>query len=217
MDRSNEWLAPLTGVVFFVLAIIGFLIGGEPPDASDEAQEIVDFYVDNDSSVMIGAAIVTVAATFLVFFFGYLRKVLRVAEGEGGMLSLVAFAGAVIFALGVAIDSTISFALADTADDIDPTSVQALAALWNNDFLPFSLGLQVMLIASGLSIVRHGALPKWLGWVAIVLGVVAVTPAGFIAFILGGIWILVASVMLTMRARAGERPQEPSTGVGATP
>jgi hypothetical protein len=201
MNRNREWLAPLTGVVFVVLAIIGFAIGGEPPGADDPPEEIVQHYVDNDSSVMFGAALATIAATFAVFFFGYLRKVLRAAEGEGGILSLVAFAGAVVFALGIAIDSMISFALAETADDIDPIAVQGLQALWDNDFLPLALGTQILWFATGLSVVLHGALPKWLGWVAIVLGVVAVTPIGFVAALLGGIWILIVSVMLTQRAR----------------
>jgi hypothetical protein len=200
---GREWLAPLSGIVFFVLAVVGFLLAGEPPDVSeDSARELVDHYSDNKDSVMVGSAIVTIGATFLVLFFGYLRKVLRAAEGEGGVLSLVAFAGAVIFAIGVAVDSTISFALAETADDIDPTAVQALSALWENDFLPFALGVQVMLLATGLSVILHGALPKWLGWVALLLAVIAVTPVGFIAFLATGLWVLVVSVLLSLRARA---------------
>jgi hypothetical protein len=212
MNRSKEWLVPLTGVVFFVLAVVGFVVSGEPPDPSDDsAQKIVEFYVDNKDSVMVGAVVVTIASTFLIFFFGYLRKVLRAAEGESGMLSLVAFAGAVIFALGVAIDSTLSFALAETADDIDPTAVQALSALWSNDFLPFALGVQVFLLATGLSVVLHGALPKWLGWVAILLAVIAVTPIGFVAFLGAGVWLLIVSVLLSVRARAAQTSGGQST------
>jgi hypothetical protein len=206
MNRSREWLAPLTGVAFVVLAIISALIAGEPPSADDPVEEIVEHYVDNDGSIMFAAALATLAASVMVFFFGYLRKVLRAAEGEGGMLSLIAFAGAVILALGVAIDSTISFALAETAEDIEPTSVQTLQALWDNDFLPFALGSQVLWFATGLSVVLHGALPKWLGWVAIVFGIASVTPIGFFVFLLGGVWILIVSVMLTTRARAASTP-----------
>jgi hypothetical protein len=207
---GREWLAPLAGIVFFVLAVVGFLVQGEPPDVTEEpVREVVEHYTDNKDSVMVGSAIVTIGATFFVLFFGYLRKVLRAAEGEGGVLSLVAFAGAVIFAIGVAVDGTISFALAETADDIDPTAVQALSALWENDFLPFALGVQVMLLATGLSVIRHGALPKWLGWVALLLAVIAVTPIGFIAFLATGIWVLVVSVLLTLRARAAPPPPPP--------
>ena len=202
MQNNRDWWVPLTGVAFVVLVIASFAIGGEPPDAEDEVQQIVDHYLDNEGSVKLGAALQSLAGVFLVFFFGYVRKVLRAAEGEGGMLSLVALVGAAIVATGAAIDSTIAFTLAETADDIEPTSVQTLQALWDNDFMPLAAGSMVLLLATGLSIVRHGALPKWLGWVAIVLGILVLTPIGFFAFIAWAVWLLIVSSLLTMRARA---------------
>jgi hypothetical protein len=205
--NSKDWLAALTGVGFLVLVIVGIAVGGgEPPDPSDDpVQEIISFYDDNNDSIWIGSIIQVWAGTFLIFFGGYLRKVLRAAEGEGHMLSAVTLAGAVILALAAAIDGTINIALAtavDSVEGLDPAAVQALSILWSNDFLPFALGAQVFLLAAGLSVVRHGALPAWLGWVAIVLGVAAVTPVGFFAFLGGALWIGVVSVMLAMRARS---------------
>jgi len=32
MGRDKSWLAPLTGVAFFVLAVAAFAVSGEPPD-----------------------------------------------------------------------------------------------------------------------------------------------------------------------------------------
>jgi hypothetical protein len=105
-------------------------------------------------------------------------------------------------AVGLAIDTTIAFAIADAADDIDPIGVQALQALWDNDFVPIAMGAVIFLLSAGLGIVQTGALPRWLGWVAIVLAIVGLTPIGFAAFLAGGIWIVVVSILLTMRARA---------------
>jgi hypothetical protein len=212
MNRSNEWLVPLTGVAFVVFVIVGFAIGGEPPGADEGAEEVVEFYADNKDSVQFGAALAAIGGTFLVFFFGYLRKVLRAAEGGGGMLSLVAFVGAVIFATGIAIDTMLSFAMAEAADDVEPGAVLALQTLWDNDFMPLALGVQVLLLASGISIARHGALPKWLGWVAIAFGVIAITPIGFVSFMAAGIWVLVVSILLAVRARreAGGTPAAPA-------
>lgn len=217
---NREWLAPLTGVAFIVVVFIGFAVAGEPPDADEPVQEIVAHYVDDQDSIRIGAFLATLAGGLLIFFGAYLRKVLRAAEGEGGMLSAVVLVGATAMAIGAAIDGTISFAIVEAADDVDPAAVQALQALWDNDFMPVLLGAAVFLLASGLSIVRHGALPKWLGWVAIVLGVVAFTPVGFVSFPLGGLWILVVSVMLAVRARragAGTDPSSATASPGANP
>ena len=217
MRNNKEWLVPLTGVAFVVVVILSFVFGGEPPDHEDPVREIVDHYVDNKDAIEIGAVLSTLAGAFLVFFFGYVRKILRAAEGPGGMLSLVAFAGAVIIALGAAIDSTLAFAIAEAADDIDPTATQALQAFWDNDFLPFALGGLLLQLATGISIVRHGALPKWLGWVAIVLGIVSLTPVGFFAFLVTAVWILVVSVLLARRARAVPTTAPPGQPPPAAP
>ena len=203
MDKDRSWLGALAGIVFLVLAIVSFAVGGEPPDIDKPAQEIVDFYVDKKDMAFLGAILEGIAATLFIFFAGYLRSVLRDVEGGRGFLSAVMFAGAIIFATGLAIDATLTFALAETAEDIDPTAVQAVAAIWHNDFVPFAVGVQIFTLALGLLLLRGGVVPKWLGWVAIVLALIAVTPIGFAAFIGTAILIGVLSVLLTMRARKG--------------
>jgi hypothetical protein len=197
---SANRLGALTGVGFVVFLIASFAFAGEPPAQDDSVQEIVDFYTDNETEVWIGVSLTMVAATFLVLFGGYLRKVLRAAEGEGHMLSSVVLAGATIVAVGAALDATISVALVETVDDIDPTGLQTLNALWNNDYIPIGLGAMIFSLSAGLSVVRHGALPKWLGWVAILFAVISATPIGFAGVVGTALWILVVSILLAMRA-----------------
>ena len=200
MSRSKEWLVPLTGGAVILVAIIGFTIAGEPKSADEPVREVVDYYVENKDSVQIGAISQVVAGLLLIFFGAYLRKVLHAAAPEEEILPLVAFIGFVIVATGFAIDGTISFALAEAADDIDPAAVQALQALWDNDFLPMVLGVLAFLVTTGISVIRSGALPKWLGWVMIVLAIVGLTPFGFLAAIGAAIFVLVLSILLSLRA-----------------
>ena len=200
---TRDWWAPLTGVAFVVVLILGLIVGGEPPNA-DEGRKVVDFYVEDKDRIQLGALLGVIAAALLVWFGATLRDALRDrAGGHDGIAPNVVLAGTVITAAGAAFDATISFALAEAAKDIDPTAVQALQALWDNDFFPIALGLGLFLLASGLSIVRHGLLPRWLGWIAVALGVLAFTPIGFAAFLVGAVWLIVASVMLTLRNRRG--------------
>ena len=209
MQRQGGGSVALTGLAFVVLVIVGFAVGGEPPGVDEPAQELVDFYSEDEDKQFLGAALVGIGGTLFVFFGGYLKSVLRDAEGPAaGPLPTIMFAGVLIFVTGAAFDATLTFALAETADDIDPASVQALAALFENDFIPLAVGLQIFLLALGLSIVRHGALPQWIGWVAILFGVIAVTPIGFVAFLAAGLLIIVMSVLLTMRARRDQAPRE---------
>lgn len=215
---KREWLVPLTGVLFVALLIISFAVGGEPPDVDEPVQEIVNHYVDDKDSIEIGALIGGLAALSLLFFGGYARKFFSAAEPPGhGMLSPLILAATVIIAVGAAIDMTLALALAEAADDIDPIAVQSLQALWDNDFIPVALGIELLFLSVGLSIVRYGALPKWLGWVALVLAVIGVTPIGFAAFPLGGIWLIIVSIMLSVRASRAAAPPAAAPPAPAAP
>jgi hypothetical protein len=210
MERSSrEWLGAATGIAFFVVLIISFIVAGDqPPDAKDGAQKVADFYADNKSAVEAGAGVSALAAILFVFFAGYLRKVLAAAEGGDGWLSLIAFGGGVILAVSAGIDATVTVAAAETADDhLDPLVVQTMQGLFENDFIPFVVGVLTIELAAGLSIVLHRPLPVWLGWVAValgaigVIGLVTVSEIGFIAVVGGALWVLAISIVMTMRAR----------------
>lgn len=199
--NNKDWLVPLTGLGFIVVGVISFIVGGEPKSADHPAREIAAWYVDNKNSVSAGAFIGVAAIVLLVFFGAYLRRVLRSAAPDNEMLSLVAYSGVLLVAVGAAIDTTILIALSEAADDISPVGVQSLQALWDNDFVPLALGCILFLLGTGLSIVRSGVLPKWSGWVMIVLGVLGLTPIGFVAAIGAALVVLVLSIALSVRAR----------------
>ena len=212
MQRSNAWLVPLTGVAFVVVGFISFVIAGEPKSADDPVNEIVKFYVDNKDSVEVGAIVGMAATVLLVFFAAYLRGFLREAAGPNDTLSLVSFIGLVLVAVGFAIDGTIQFALAEAVDDIDPVAVQALQALWDNDFLPIILGVELFLWSTGILIIKTGAFPKPLGWGMLLFAVIGFTPIGFISGIVAALLVVVLSIRLSLLARSG--PGAPPPGPG---
>ncbi|MGH3475160.1 MAG: hypothetical protein ACRDOT_09640 [Aeromicrobium sp.] len=207
MNKSYAKWLPLTGILFVAMAIVGFIVGGEPPDAaSNSADEIVQFYTDNGDRVMASIIILSIATVLFVFFGSYLRSVLDRGDGEDGMFSRIAFVGAVVFAVGGAIDGTLLIAISEAAGEVEPAQIETLQAFWDNDFLPLALGIILFTLGSGISIVLHKSLPVWLGWIAIVLGIVGVTPIGWIAFMGTGVWILIVSVMLLMSERKVATP-----------
>ncbi len=205
MTRSREWLVPLTGVGFVLVGIVSFIVGGEPKSADEPVGEIVDFYVDNKDALQAASFIRIASLLLLVFFGAYLRNVLRAGAPEGESLSLVSFLGIVVVAVGFAIDSTILFALSEAAGDTDPVTVQSLQALWDYDFIPVALGLLMFVWATGLAVIRTGVLPRWLGWAMILLGVIGLTPIGFVAAIGAAILIVALSILLSVRARSAPR------------
>jgi hypothetical protein len=203
MERSSrEWLVPLTGIVAMALLIGSIIVQGSPTSADHPPSQVAQWYQDNKSAAEISSFIGVVAAALLIFFGAYLRKVLEAAEGPNSMLPILAVIGLTIVAIGGAIDGMLLFAAAEAADDIPGTEIQVIQAIWDNDFLPFFLGVLVFLWSVGISVLRSGVLPKWLGWFAIVFGVVALAgPIGFIGALGAGVWVIIASIMLSMRAR----------------
>jgi hypothetical protein len=207
MQQQGTWerFAPLTGLAFVVIAVIAFAIGGSTPSDHDTAQQVQDFYGKHHDKHMLLSFILALSIPFMLFFVSSLRHELRRAGGTG-QLANAAFGGGVLAAAGFGILAFVHLALADAGDSANTIgTAQAINVLDNNDFIPAAAGVGVLMLASGMSAVRHGGLPKWLGWAAVVIGILAFTPVGFFAFLASGIWIALASILLT-RARQSAAP-----------
>src|SRR5436190_3058055 len=192
MSRSRwERFAPLTGVVFFVLIAVTFALSNNTPDTNDSTVSTVAYWSAHDSRLIVAAIVGAFAVIFLVWFGASLRSALMRAEGDEGRLSTVVFAGILIVAISGAIASSLQFTVADTVGDVPPIATQTLSVASSDFFFPFLAGIAIMSFASGICTLRFGGLPKWLGWVAIVIGIVTVTPVGFAGFLAAFIWVLV--------------------------
>lgn len=195
-NQNVQRLAPLTGVLFVVLTAASFLVTGEPPDNDAPAREIVDFYADKEGQVIFGAVLASLAAVSLLFFAATVRRALRRGEQDMGVLSMAALGGGIVAAAGIATDSAFRFVLADGADDISPVAMQTIHALWSTFFFPMVVGIGALVLAVSFAAIRTRVIPVWLAWVGILIFVVFFTPAGFIAFLVSGLWIAALSVLL---------------------
>jgi hypothetical protein len=204
-------LAPLTGIVFVVLAVLAAIIAGESPAADDSIEEVIDYWSENDSENQWAAALISLGAAFLVWFAGSLRSVLRGAEGEPGRLAATAFGGFLAMAVGITAFAGFAFAAGDTVGDVAPEVTQTLSVLNSDFFFIVAMGTLVAFAATAVAILRHGGLPRWLGYVAAVIAVVSITPAGFFAFLAGGIWIVIAGVVMYQGTEPAPAPPPPPT------
>ena len=198
---KTAWVIPATGIAFVVLTVVSFALQGSTPDPNKSGKEVVDFFTDNRSKIMISATLEALGAMFFVFFAANLRRALRAAEGDDGVLSAAVLAGGVIVATGLAADATLIFAIADKVKDLPPVAVQAMNGVYSDWFLPMAMGGAVFMWSVALSVLRHGALPKWLGWLTLVMAVLSVTPVGFFVFLALAIWIPLVGILLYLRER----------------
>jgi hypothetical protein len=203
---------PLSGVLAIVLIVVAVIVGGETPGTDDSLREIVSFYRENDQAGP--AALFALGSLFFLIFVTTLWNALRAAEAERRGASTLALVGGTILVVGMTIFAGIGFTLGDAADDLTPAAIQALNALNSDLFFPLAVGNAAFLLGAGVSAVQTAALPKWLGWAAIVLGVFAATPLGFFAFLLMGLWSLIVSVILWRASAPGPanpgRPEQDS-------
>lgn len=187
---------PLTGVVFVALLVATNVLLGSAPESSDSAAKVIAFYQAHRTKIETSSYLTVLSLFFGLFFYACLRDYL--GRGTAGKrLAATAFGGAVLFAAGGGLAAGLQFALADVPSKLSPAAAQALNLL-ENDLSVFVLtaGVAVLMMASGIAILRTRLLPLWLGWTAIVIAVVGLTPAGFFAFLAAGLWTLVASILI---------------------
>ena len=214
----SKW-APLSGIAFLVLVIAGGLYGGMPPSEKglESAEELAAAYVTQGDRLMVATFVMGVGLVFLLYFGSVLKTALDAGSAATSCLSRAAFAGVIVFVAGAATDFTLVVAMVEAAKDkVDPVAIQALSIYFQNDWVPFAIGVLALMSASAISILKYGGLPKWLGWLAALVAVVGlIPPIGFFALPGTGLWILLASIMLTVQASKADAAG--ATSAGASP
>ena len=83
-----ERIARATGIIFVVLAVIGFLVIGDQPKVGDSSTDIASFYTDHRGRVLTAMVIFGFAFLFLIWFVGAVAETLREA-GEGRLVDQI--------------------------------------------------------------------------------------------------------------------------------
>lgn len=181
MDGLSRF-APLSGLITAVLFGVGSALWGFEQPAQDAAsEEIVSFYVDTSTEILIGGTMSIISLLFLVWFGGVLRERLAAAEGsEGSGLPSVAFAGTVLIAaVGLAAE-TINMAGALSADDGQLTADTAqiyFDVSWAFGAPAAGVAIAIATAPVALIALRTGRLlPPWAAWLALLTALATLTP-----------------------------------------
>jgi hypothetical protein len=202
-DRWGRW-ASLTGALFTVLLIAGIFSGSETPEPNATPLKVVAYYAAHISSVESSAVLLAFAVLVLVLWGAALTSFFRRTPAARGP-ELLILPGAVLLAAGGLTVAGLEFGTAHYLHDLSAETVRTLNVLSDIIFLPLIAGGFLFAFGSGLAILRGAALPKWLGWVAVVIGIAAlVPPASFPALLAFAIWSLVASVLVFVRLGRSE-------------
>jgi hypothetical protein len=212
ISQIERW-APIAGILFVVLMVVGSMLVGDVPNADASRQEIAAYFGDGDTHTrnIIGAYLWVLGALAFLWFLTRLRSDLRRAEGGTGALSSLAFGAGVAFA-AVWLVSAVAYAWVPYAIELrdapvtDPELVTMLPSLGR---LLLLLGggftaILVVLAAAGATL-RTRVYPRWLGWLGVVAAIVLLFDVIYATIFPFWIWVFAASIVMLRRR------QEPVT------
>ena len=201
---NSQRLAPLSGIVFVAALIVGFFVlsnGGT--QVTDSAQTITSYYVNHHQKAELAVGVIAVGLVFLAIFVAFLHGHLRAAETSGSLWSTVMLIGGIAGIATFFVAGGVHVAIADGGTHgFGLDAMVALNALDNDILISFVFALGLMLLGVAGATITTGALPKWLGWAALVLGILCFTPVWFAGAALALVWIVIVSITLSQKVAA---------------
>jgi MFS family permease len=194
------------------LAGIGSIVGSSLSGAvyedaiAGDAAAIADRLAEQTPQIMLFHTATMTAVVLLVVFAAGLRRMLTDALPEGSLLPSVASSGLLLVAVAGLMGSALTTEFVFAAKEPDLMVVQTFAVFghWIGT-VPWLWGTAgFAAVAVAVAALRHGAAPRWLGYVSVVLGglalLLAVSPLQYMAGMVGPLWLTLASVGL-LRSR----------------
>lgn len=211
---SWERLAALGGLAFVVLYVGAFALGIE---VGDSDREILDYYGDsgNRAKEVVAFFLIAGAALSLAVFATALRSIIARSE-QSAMVASLAWAGgiacAALILAGNAVSRATAFAVMDKGFQLDPDTRDLFETAGFLLFVSGALAAILLVVGVSLAAVRHGVLPRWLGWAGFAVAALLPLAIGFVGFLVFLLWLLAASAALAFgrasatAARTGAMP-----------
>jgi hypothetical protein len=219
-DSKMERWGAFGGILFVVLTAVGALLPGSPPKTSDTAAKIVKFFNDHPNAIKWSAYVSLLGLIGLFWFLGSVWRVMRRGEGGTPLLTVSAFAGALL-ASALASVGAIVLAVVPIVGvrNIGSQHVRLFYIMSSNIAVGTEVGIVVFVLFFSLVIVRSRVLPAVMGWLGLVIAAIAVVGGaivsttsdgifyvsfvGFLAFLL---WTLVVSILMLRGPSATPAP-----------
>jgi hypothetical protein len=146
---------------------------------------------------------------FFLWFLSALRQGVRRLEVDDGFLTGLTTIGGVVYASLTLAALAVETGIRTMSDDtyhhtVYPGLIHAADDVSWVLHASGGAGAAAMVIAASLAALRARAVPTWSGWLGIVAGILSLALIAFFPWFVFGIWILVVSI--GMFVRAGRAP-----------
>lgn len=199
-DR-NSLLAGAAAPVFWFLGIFVSENGNEL-DYGAAPEAILERFESSYTQLLLGGSLFLFGTLLFVWFLGAWRA--HAAQIEGGNMRLTGTSFGTGIAFAVLLASTwvpqlaASLYVMDNKSKLAPEAAQAMMFAGDGAFVAAEFMLAGFLFAVALLTLRGVGLPRWLGWVTLVMVIVLlIPPIGWAAMIFAfPFWLLATSILL---------------------
>jgi hypothetical protein len=192
-------LWPACGIAGWVVIFTGLFIHGYP-DIGASPQAVARWAASTDSTrFAVGIDVEAIGHLVFLFFFAWLCDVLRRSGGTSWLLTLALAAAVAWAAVELATNGVWTAVLDSGKRGLD---AQALAGLRDvaQEMYANNVLLAPALVALGVAGLRATALPRWLTWSALVIGLaMAVPPLAQLVQLVLLVWVVVVAVLYLIR------------------
>jgi hypothetical protein len=207
---------PLSGVLGVLLLFAAFAVAGSTPNGKASVATIVSFYAEHRTAETVSGVLLSLGALAFLIFSATFAARLRNTETGGHGVSELCLAGAVVLVVGLTVYAGLSVAIADEVGHVQGSALQGLNVLADDAVFVFliTVGTSAFLLGAASAVLTGSLLPRWLGWLAVVLAVIGVIPShvlggtldhvGFAAFIGLGVWTVIVSIILVTEVAPAE-------------
>jgi hypothetical protein len=201
----ERWGAGL-GVVGVALWVVAFAFGSSSPDTEDGDSTITSWYASSShqNSQIIAFFVFVAGVLCVIGFYGALRERLADAEPTPARIGQLAFGAGLLSAAFevIAIIAFVApaFVASDTGStDVLPSTFRILNDMGYSAWVVATMIGAIAVWATSAVVLRSRALPRWFGWLGVVVGLVQLFAIFFIPILVYWAWIALASILFVIR------------------
>jgi hypothetical protein len=206
--RDYALLGGILAVALFVASFAVMYGVGTVPDRDDASPaDFVNYFQQEDGSIWLASLLLALAAVAFMFYVGALRGLVS-GSRLGGTVLAGGIGTAVLMLCSMAPTLSGAVLVGDRDAPIDPSTATTLLFLGDGFTIAAFYAAAVFVGAAGLAALRTGVLPRWVGWVSLLVAVVLMVPfVGFLGFVfLFPVWIVGTTLWLWSRPAMAAAP-----------